>query len=178
MIIPLTQEEYEMCLKFSDNVVETNKDCYASRNQTNVTKIKDDILVGKLAEYAVYKLLLLRGKNVTAPDLQVYSTNRKSFSADLKDEVFEYHVKCMKSSAAARFGLSWSFQKQDKLVTQPKTNDIIVLSEYTDAGDIEVKALVRAQNMQKLYTKPVLRKLQDIKCVLMWDDVYEYLRTK
>jgi hypothetical protein len=175
MLIQLEDHVKYICKKFACDVVDTNIDEYERRNQFDKDKIIDDIYVGKIAEFATYKLLKRRGKNVVEPDCQVYGSSKKSFSADLKDGSFEYHVKCMKASAARRFGLSWSFQKSDKLVTKPKANDIIVLCEYTDNCDVDIKALVKAKNMMELYTKPVLVRLQHIKCVLMWDDVYSHL---
>jgi hypothetical protein len=172
MHIQLSDEEISKCKSFAQAVVSTNVDRYAERNQFDVDKIIDDIFVGKLAEYASYKLLLGRGKQVTEPDSQIYSARKKSFSADLTDGINHYHVKCMKKSTAERFGLSWSFQIEDKLVTKPADTDVMILCEI-DGTDVDIKTIIRASKVTGLYTKPVLRKLWHIKRVLMWDDVYE-----
>lgn len=177
MLISLTDEEISKCKKFAQDVVHTNIDKYRERNQCDVDKIVDDIFVGKLAEYASYKLLLSKGKQVEEPDVKVYSARRKSFSADLTDGKMQYHVKCMKKSTAERFGLSWSFQMEDKLVTQPSDTDAMILCEI-DNTDVDVKAIVKASKVTGLYTKPVLRKLWYVKRVLMWDDVYNMLTGK
>lgn len=171
MIINIPQEDYNKCLIFSNSVVDTNIDCYTRRNQNNLFKIKQDILVGKLAEFATYRFLVSKGRTVQEPDCQVYASNRKSFSADLTDGVNKYHVKCMKKETAARFGLSWSFQIEDRLTSRPEETDVLVLCEI-DGTVVDIKTIVKANKVMELYTKPVLRKLWNIKKVLMWDDIY------
>lgn len=177
MHIQLLEEEISKCKKFAQDVVGTNVDRYAERNQFDVDKIIDDIFVGKLAEYASYKLLLSRGKQVKEPDTQVYSARKKSFSADLTDGINHYHVKCMKKSTAERFGLSWSFQIEDKLVAKPADTDVMILCEI-DGVDVDIKTIIKATKVTGLYTKPVLRKLWHIKRVLMWDDVFQLQTAK
>jgi hypothetical protein len=177
MLIRLLDDEINKCKKFADDVVHTNVDKYRERNQFNVDKIIDDIFVGKLAEYASYKFLLSKGKQVQEPDVQVYSARRKSFSADLMDGTIHYHVKCMKKSAAERFGLSWSFQIEDKLVTRPSEVDVMILCEI-DGTEVDIKTIIKASKVARLYTKPVLRKLWDVKRVLMWEDVYNLITGK
>jgi len=172
MHIPLICEEIDKCRTFAHAVVNTNIDRYAQRNQFDIDKIIDDIFVGKLAEYAAYKFLLSRGKKVTEPDTQVYAANKKSFSADLTDGINHYHVKCMKKSAAERFGLSWSFQIEDRLITRPANNDVMLLCEI-DGTDVDIKTIIKATKVTELYTKPVLKKLWHVKRVLMWNDIFE-----
>ena len=174
MHINLSDEEVSKCKKFAHDVVGTNIDKYRERNQTDVDKIIDDIFVGKLAEYASFKLLTSRGKNVQEPDTQIYSVRKKSFSADLTDGINQYHVKCMKKSTAERFGLSWSFQIEDKLVTRPTDNDVLILCEI-DGINVDIKTIIKAQKVTYLYVKPVLKKLWHIKRVLMWSDVYTHI---
>jgi hypothetical protein len=177
MIIKLSNSEIKKCEQFSHDVVHTNIDKYRERNQTDIDKIVNDIYVGKLCEYAVFKLLKSKNKSVNEPDLKVYSARRKSFSADLTDGKFQYHVKGMKQETAIRFGLSWSFQVEDKLVKFPTDNDVLVLCEIA-GNDVDIKTIIKAKDLSELYTFPKLAKLKHIKRVLMWDDIYNKLRSK
>lgn len=175
MIIHLNDAEINKCSKFAHDVVNTNIDKYKERNQNNVTKIVEDIYVGKLAEYATYKMLISKGREVSEPDLAVYSAKKKSFSPDLSDGRLNFHVKCMKKSMAERFGLSWSFQIEDKLVKRPSNEDALILCEV-DNNVVDIKAVIRANRVVDLYTKPALKKLWNIKKVLMWEDVFPLLK--
>jgi hypothetical protein len=175
MLITLDDDIQRICSEFANKVVSTNIDKYAERNQTDIQKIINDIYVGKVAEYAVYKLLVSRGKSVKEPDVEVYSAKKKSFSADLTDGTLQFHVKCMKKEAAERYGLSWSFQMEDPLIRRPNESDVLVLCEY-DNDNIDIKAFIKANKVTSIYTKPFLKKLEYIKKVLMWDDVYKLMK--
>jgi hypothetical protein len=172
MKINVTNDTRCICRAFANNVVSTNIDRYAARNQKDISKIIDDIYIGKLAEYAAYNLLNERSIRVAEPDTEIYSARDKSFSADLCDGKNYYHVKCMKKSTAERFGLSWSFQVEDSLIKRPLEQDFIVLCEYDDTLDnIDIKHIIKANKVLQLYTHPKLMKLRGIKKVLMWEDV-------
>jgi hypothetical protein len=170
MIITLDESELYKCKKFANDVVSTNIDRYSQRNQTDIVKIIEDIYIGKIAEYAAYKLLLSRGKQVTEPDTKIYSAHKKSFSADLYDGKYSYHVKCMKTSTAERFGLSWSFQIEDKLITSPTDNDVLILCEINN-DIVDIKSVIKANKVTHLYTKPVLKKLWEYKRVLTYNQI-------
>jgi len=176
MIIHLTEEEYDVCSKFSTEVVETNKDCYARRNQTDIPKIIDDIKVGKLAEVACKKLLIARGMAITTDvDFAVYGKKKKSFASDLVAQAgskeWFFHVKCMKEGTASRFGLSWSFQVQDAIVSDPAENDYLMLCQLNDYFTIDVKTVTLARNISECWKDPKLTKLYGIKKVLYWSDL-------
>jgi len=176
MIIKLTEEEYDTCSKFAGEVVETNKDCYARRNQENVPKIIDDIKVGKLAEVACKKLLVARGMTITTDvDFAIYGKKKKSFSSDLVatsgSKEWLFHVKCMKEGTASRFGLSWSFQVQDSIVFDPSENDYLMLCQLNDYFSVDVKTVTLARNVVDCWKDPKLTKLHGIKKVLYWSDL-------
>ena len=77
LIAPSSYQE-SLCSAFSNEVYQTNKDIYAQRNQNNESKVKNDIYIGKLAEFAVYNYLLSKGKIVSAPDIMIYESKKKS----------------------------------------------------------------------------------------------------
>jgi hypothetical protein len=171
--IILNEVDKKECLDFAQKVVSTNTLKYAQRNQTDIDKIIEDIYVGKIAEYAVYNWLKSKGKAVQKPDTEIYQARYKSFDADLKDDKFNYHIKCMRRESAARFGLSWSFQIEDKLLTKPKTNDVLVLCQYNeDNHSIDIMQIIKALQVQQKYTNPVLKKLHGIKKVLEWKNIH------
>ena len=53
-LYPLSINQMDACVDFAVSSVESSKDHYASRNQFDLDKIKNDIYLGKVAEYAVY----------------------------------------------------------------------------------------------------------------------------
>lgn len=175
MIIDISDEEKLLCIKFANDVVNTNVRKYAQRNQTDKKKIIEDIYIGKVAEYATYNYLKSKGRQLEAPDIKIYGAKNKSFSADLSDGSLMFHVKCMKHDTAKRFGLSWSFQKEDPLVTRPDNRDVLVLCEYID-GTIDIKSVIQAKRVINIYTKPVLEKLWGIKKVLQWNDINNLIK--
>lgn len=176
MIIKLTQDEYDTCYDFSEKVVETNLDCYARRQQFDRDKIVDDIIVGKLAEVACRKLLIARGMVPNDVDFAIYGKKKKSFDSDLIARVGEgnewrFHVKCMKEGTASRFGLSWSFQVQDSLVTCAAENDYLMLCQLNDYFTVDVKTVTLARNVSGCWKDPKLARLFGIKKVLYWSDL-------
>lgn len=186
-IIELTDEEINRCRKFAVDVVETNIEKYKKRNQFDKKKIIKDIYIGKKSEMAAYKYInnigvdegtyTSDGIKTGEPDFEIYGAKNKSFDADLKSQGTDnckYHVKSMTSESAARWGLSWTFQREDPLVHTPEDTDHIVLCEAIDKYRIEIKMVMSAKEAQHLYGVPKLYKLRGIKRVLYWKDVCEY----
>lgn len=175
MIIKISDSEYKKCLTFSKKVVDTNIDCYSRRNQNDKEKIVDDILTGKVAEIASEKLLTARGIEHSETDLNIYSVGGKSFDADLvgwtERHSWKFHVKCMKKENAERWGLSWSFQTKDPLVTDPDDDEHIILCEMLDYHTIDIKTVVRANTLFNCWSDPKLDKLKGIKKVLYWETI-------
>lgn len=114
---------------------------YRSRGELSVAKIRKDITNGAIAEYAAYEYLKSIGINTTAPDLAVYEGRRKSFSADLTAGGKTFHVKSQTKESADKYGLSWLFQEQDKIITLPGENSYLVLC-LVDGTDVHIKAII------------------------------------
>ena len=173
MFIKISDAEYNRCLRFSKKVVDTNIDCYSRRNQTDKEKIIDDILVGKIAEIASEKLLTARGMEHSETDLNIYDVGGKSFDPDLygwtERHSWKFHVKCMKKENAERWGLSWSFQARDHLVTDASGDEYIILCEMVDYHTIDIKTVVKANTLFNCWSEPKLSKLKGIKKVLYWE---------
>jgi hypothetical protein len=170
MNITITQEQYQKAYQFANNSVKTNEDEYAKRNQKNVTKIISDILIGKIAEYAVYNLLISKGKKCNEPDIAIYDRYSKSFDADLYSDGKKVHVKAQTLESAKAFGTSWSFQKQDVLTYKPSNDDYICLCQVNGL-EVSILSFKQANYYLDMYKDPVLDKLKGIKKVIYMDSI-------
>ena len=81
---------------------------------------REDIVVGALAEIAVYKLLKQKGLSFTKPDFTIHKKKEKSYDADLTDYQHFIHVKGQSLSSKHRYGSSWLMQRSDPLVSAPE----------------------------------------------------------
>jgi len=123
----LDQNITTLCNHFAERSFKSSLDEYARRKQINEHKIKNDIMLGKLAEFGVYFIYLERGRNnITTPDINVYNHTEKSFSPDLKWGLFNLHVKSQTLESANRYGNSWVFQSKDPVINQSNEYDIFI----------------------------------------------------
>jgi len=123
----LDSDIIKLCDHFADRVISTNLDCYKKRKQFNYDKIKQDIFIGKLAEWGVFFIYLQRGRhNIIPPDMNVYSKKKKSFDPDMRWGLFNIHIKSQTYESASRYGDSWIFQAKDPLFEFSNEYDIII----------------------------------------------------
>jgi hypothetical protein len=164
----LSSDIIKMCKHFAEKCVITNIDEYKKRNQSDIDKIKNDIQIGKMAEFAVYYILLNAGKNnITLPDLNIYNKSKKSFDADLINENKKIHIKSQTKESADAFGESWLFQKVDPIVINASDDDHFIGTKVDfKTGKIEITL---SKPVTKLvFSKPKLQKLQGTKvCVYL-----------
>ena len=156
----------------------SNVSYYKTRNQFDTGKIKNDIYDGKLAEYGVYEIYKNRKDCiVNEPDVEVYSSNKKSFDADLlyklngDNDEYHLHVKAQHILQSQRFGKSWSFQKEDSLVSKPKDNELITFCSVLNNNTVEVYKAFKAKDLVEVYKDPVLDRLKGIKKVIYFKDL-------
>ena len=117
----------KMCQHFADRVIDTNLQCYSKRRQLNADKIRQDIFIGKVAEWGVFFNYLKRGRtNIQPPDMRVYLAEDKSFDSDLRWGLFHLHVKSQTFESADRYGDSWIFQTKDPLFEFASGYDIVI----------------------------------------------------
>jgi hypothetical protein len=175
----LPPEIYIVCINFADQVVETNLSEYASRNQKNKQKIRDDILCGKLAEWGVYFIYLGRGRNsIEPPDMKIYSWEDKSFNPDLTWQLYNIHVKSQTKQSSILYGDSWLFQSKDPLFAYSGEYDIIVACSIdirtcdifgsVESVIVEIKLEKPFKNLN--FSKPKLDKLIGNKKALYLED--------
>lgn len=95
---------------FADEQIDTVLEHYKGRQQFNIVKMRNDIIVGKLGEFAVYYFLIHSGRECTKPDLTIYPSEEKRFNSDLVSGRLKICVKSQSVEQAGIFGLSWIFQ--------------------------------------------------------------------
>lgn len=98
---------------------------YKDTNQINLLKIQQDHFVSKVGEEAVKAVFQQFGKQIQGPDYQIYSGRQKSWDFDLSINGVGLAVKTQTAAAAAKFGLSWTFQagiyRRDPIFDQPES---------------------------------------------------------
>jgi hypothetical protein len=176
-----TQNQFDMCLSFANNSVNSSIDFYKKRNQFNKPKIIQDILSGKLAEELVYQKLKEYYSDLTEPDYAIYDKKNKSWEADLRvpSENLRIAVKSQTEDAARRWGRSWVFQlgnarDYDKEVVLKKNNHYVALVSL-DLPNMcgEIKAIVSIQWLHDndMFKEMKLKYLQNNKKAVYYDDL-------
>ena len=169
IVIDIKLDDYLKCVQFAHDSIETNLDAYARRNQKRIHKILNDIIIGKIAEFGVHKYLMTKN-HLNEPDLKVYNKNEKSFDADLKFLNYNIHVKSQSIEQSEKYGISWSFQKQDKLITDPDNNDVIFLCIVNDL-EVIILNYGKANKYKGLYGEPIKESLKFTKKVLYFEKI-------
>lgn len=105
MLIRLPTEVIEACTDFAEQCINTTR--YQFRGQRNVNKIKQDILTGKLGEFAAYAVLKEFYPNLQLPDCQIYLGRKKSHSADLTDGETNFAIKTQSKRSMELYGNSF-----------------------------------------------------------------------
>lgn len=168
----LSSDIVKLCENFSELSVGTNADEYAKRNQVNIDKIKYDILLGKLAEWGVYFIYLERNrKNISPPDMNIYSKYKKSFDPDLQWGLYKLHIKSQDEVSASRYGDSWLFQTKDPLFEFSNEYDIVIgcrVSLYNAGADVTI--ILERQFKILQFSEPKLKKLVNNKKALYLKD--------
>ena len=85
---------------------------------------REDVLIGAMGEIGAFYYLTAQGIDVSYPDFKIYK--KKSFKEDLTDGTYKFHVKAQSKESARKYGVSYLFQKEDKLVTAPQDNSFII----------------------------------------------------
>lgn len=152
------------------------------RNQSDLSIIQRQIITGILGEFAVRRMLTLRGAPCSPVNLEV--TNNKSFDADLIIAGrIRVHVKSQDVPQAKGFGLSWSFGIGDKDGNKGGHRDKEIFDHYTDtdmlitclvADDwVGVCAEIPVHKLHdlNLFRDPKKKKLIGIKKVVYFKDI-------
>lgn len=116
---------------------------YSDANQHNAEKIRMDHFISRVGEEAA-KQVFSAFAQVKGPDYNIYEANKKSWAADLFVNGCPLAVKTQSLSAAARYGLSWTFQdgvhRKDIILAQPEA--WVVFVKYHNLIDPKNKCTV------------------------------------
>ncbi len=130
--VTLTEQILAKAKTFSETVTSTTN--YSDSRQTAHEKIKNDHFVSKLGEEAARMVFSPYAKSIAGPDYNIYTHTNKSWQADLFVDGVPLAVKTQKTSAARRYGLSWTFQcgsfRKDIILQQPDA--WVIFIEYDD----------------------------------------------
>lgn len=171
MIIEIKDEDIKKINDFVNSSINTHTSYYKKRNQEDIEKIKSDIYNGKLAEYAVYYFYKDKIK-ITLPDIDVYQGYKKSFDSDfIINDNIHLHVKSQHINLSKRFGLSWSFQKEDMLTKLPNEKDWVIFTLIEDLNKVKIVKKIKGVDLISKYKDPLLERLKGIKKVIYYDDI-------
>ena len=137
MVINLSGELILDIIKFAKLRTEGSSNLYNYRGKSSADKIIEDIVIGTAGEWGAYLYLVQKGIIISPPDMKIYKNKRKSFSADLLNDDYKFHVKSQSKSSTAKYGHSWLLQKLDKIVTNPDQNEYFIFTEVTNFADGE-----------------------------------------
>jgi hypothetical protein len=133
--IILSESIFAKPAQFADAVVQTVN--YRDSLQFNYHKIRDDHFVSKLGEEAARQAFENCGCTVQGPDYNIYTGRQKSWDADLYVNQLPLAVKTQRSTAARRYGLSWTFQQSrfrtDPILQNPEA--WVCFVEYQDLSE-------------------------------------------
>ena len=145
MIIKLTKYHLKKCEKFADDQLKGSAKLYAYRGESSKLKMREDIIIGKLAEVGACKFFKSR-----KPDFTIYERSKKSYSADLKLGNMRIHVKSQSKLSVKKYGHSWLFQRSDQIVRNATPYDIIILTSVSVRKlEVHILKLIRARDINK-----------------------------
>lgn len=151
---------------FAEKVVKTVN--YRDSNQDNHQKIRDDHFISKLGEEAVRSIFEALGARVEGPDYEIYEGKSKSWAHDLSIDDEAVAVKTQKTSAARKYGLSWTFQqsgfRNDPVLGNPEA--WICFVECDDRAQFRCTVFPPRQVKNLIFREPKLPHLQGKKKVV------------
>ena len=141
MKIKISDYIYSKCVKFAEERMGGSAELYSYRGEKNKSKMLDDIIIGCLGEWGAYKFLNDKGIKVKKPDMNIYEKKRKSFSADLFNDEYSFHVKSQSEVSRKRYGSSWLLQRSDKIISDPGDGEYFLLTSVVDK-EVEILACI------------------------------------
>lgn len=173
MYVSLSNYYFDKCRKFADEQLSTSKDMYAYRGEHRLSKMREDIIIGKMGEVAAYKYLKAKGYDVSKPDFTIYERPKKSFDADLVTSCGKnIHVKSQGFDSMMRYGASWLLQKSDKITKTSSCNDFILMVSLKGMiadilGVVSVSDIIQ----NDLYEDPKVSRYAYTKKALYFDSI-------
>lgn len=139
--IKLTDKQMISCVEFSE-LRYTDKGASGNYNKRGGFKF-EDIVVGAMAEIAVYRLLKKQGFAVKKPDFTLHDASKRSYDADLCDGTRHFHVKGQSLKSAKLYGDSWIMQRTDPLLnTAPLHNYLVPCTVDLDTRVVKIHGII------------------------------------
>jgi hypothetical protein len=171
-----TPSDLSLAETFAVRRTATSFGIYSSRGESRPSKINEDTIVGALGEICFHRVYSNIDPSLSSPDFTLYTKERKSFSADLKSDSFDFHVKSQSLESSQRHGISWLFQKSDPLYRRPTPRDWLVFC-IVDMGRHQVNFLGFASAVdikeKDAWGIPNSPKYRDTKVALYFDMLEE-----
>jgi len=169
-------QQYSKCKKFANLQLDTSQDQYRRRNQSNPTRIVQQIADGKMGELLAYDHMKRLGFECTEPDFAIYTARFKSFDADLISGNTHVHVKSQNRTSADKYGTSWVFQAGgrgfghvDPCVQEGESWCIFVVVDH-ETHSAEIHGPLDMVNVRPHFKDPKLQHLVGIKkCIYLAD---------
>jgi hypothetical protein len=174
MLVNISKRIFNRCEKFALKRINGSADCYAYRGETRKDKMIQDVIIGTMGEWAVEAHLASMGYECTEPDMKIYKKKRKSFDADLYVDDIEIHVKSQGLVSAKRYGNSWLLQRNDKIVSDPKPNQLFAFTNVDlDNRVVDILGYCWADDM--VYGECKVWAYQKTKVAIYLPDIEEFL---
>ncbi len=156
MLVSIPAEVVEKIEAFAADCVKTNR-YYALRGQSHIPKITNDIIVGKMGEWAAYELLRTKYPEMEEPDLKIYVGGRKSHSPDLTAGDIHFSIKTQTLESVKKYGMSWLMEKNsvDKFVGHH-----VILCMQIEPTLILIQNIVTFESMMEVQSLPKLKHLK------------------
>lgn len=166
MLVSIPAEVVEKIEAFAADCVKTNR-YYALRGQSHIPKITNDIIVGKMGEWAAYEFLKAKYEGVTEPDLKIYVGGRKSHSPDLTAGSVLFSVKTQTLESVKKYGMSWLWEENslDKF-----EHDYVILCLQVEPTLMLIQNVIPFSELMQSKSKPRLKHLKS-KCAVYYQDV-------
>jgi hypothetical protein len=163
--------------EFADLRIKGSEKLYKNRGEPNVVKIRQDIIIGAMGEWAVFRLLKDRGFEFSKPDMKIYEKRQKSFSADLSNADYDIHVKSQGQTSITRYGHSWLLQRSDSLVRNPSHGEWLAFTAVdVDSREVEIKGFCLASVIKEndLFEECQVPRFRFSKVALYMDSLEEF----
>ena len=179
----MKKKDLEIAKQFASDRVHLSIDHYKKRGQGSLDKITHDITIGALGEIGIHRALKRLGIKATAPDFNVYETNKKSYDADISDNSGNrYHCKSQCVDSANKYGKSYILQyggngvgHVDKLFRNVTNRDFLIPC-LVDVENMEVVIFgcVKIETIMKkdLIKMPRVKWLEHSKRAIYLEDLF------
>ena len=162
MRFKLDDSQIGKCFKFAIEVTQKTKNYYSLRNKyARTEKMIFDMFIGKLAEVAVWSMMIDEDKECTSPNFKI---NDYGDSGDLKiikeNEIITLHVKCVRDDSPVKD--SWLIEKNE--ISSLGDSDYFALCKYYSPNEIEVVRYIASNKVK--WKNPVANLETKLACYL------------